>query len=358
LLSPKKILILLLFVLIYPANSDSLKVLFIGDTYFGESYQIKPGQNAINEYGYDYFFENVKDILLSSDLAIANLETPLANANVFIPHRNKEYFHFADKDSTPIYLSKYHINSVSVANNHILDLGYDGLNLTISSLNSYDVQPFGAGFNQEQASAPFSYNKSGVETNIFVFGCYWYRTRFDSEKHIYASGDKAGVCLLDPDKISAQIKTIKENYPDAFFIVYPHWGSNYKQKNSYQTETAHRLIDAGVDLIIGQGAHTAQEIEYYNGKWILYNIGNFIFNSPGRYGSNGAEPYGLMAELNINSNSKYLKLYPINTNNEESDYRVRKLDKNEFDECYKFVVKKDKGKVLKNGTDYFEIGLN
>lgn len=357
-ISGNKILVFILIISFNYVYSDSLKVLFLGDTYFGDSYQIEPGLNAINKYGYDYFFENVKDILLSSDLAIANLETPLANANVFIPHSNKEYFHFADKDSTPLYLSKYNINAVSIANNHILDLGYDGLNITISSLNSYDVQPFGAGFSEEQASVPFKFNKPGVETNIFVFSCYWYRSRFFNEKQIYASGDNAGVCLLDPGKISVQIKKLKENYPGAFFIAYPHWGSNYKQKNSYQTETAHKLIDAGVDLIIGQGAHTVQEIEQYKSKWILFNIGNFIFNSPGRFGSTGAKPFGLIAELNVNDTTRYLKLYPIYINNLKTDYRVRRLDENEFGECYKLAVKGNRENVFKKGFDYYEIKLN
>ena len=354
----KFILILFLSLYFNLSYSDSLKVLFLGDTYFGDNYQMNNGNTAINEYGYDYFFENVKDILYSSDFTIANLETPLYRGKIKPPSGGEKYTHFADKDSTPFYLNKYNIHTVSLSNNHTFDLGKEGLSSIFSGLSYYNIHYFGAGFSEEAASLPFIYAKSGVIPYIVIFTGYWYCSRFDSVKHYYAKGDKEGVFLLDPVKISEKIKEYRGIFPNAYFVVYPHWGSNYKIQNQYQTDIAHKLIDAGVDLIIGHGAHTVQEVEHYKGKWILYNIGNFIFNSPGRYGSTGAKPYGLMAELNISRDSRSLKLYPVFTNNLETDYQARRLEEGEFDDCFNFVFKSNKDKIHRSGKEYFIIKLD
>lgn len=345
--------------------ADSYKILFLGDTHFGENYQINSkfngGQNVIEEYGYDYFFKNVKDLLLSSDFNIANLETPLSVITKLYHEPYGDYIHFSNKDKTSYYLSKYNIKAVSIANNHILDLQFDGLNCTISSLNNYGITSFGAGTNEEEASAPFTktFIFGNKKFEIYVFGCYWYRNRFDTEKNYYADKDKGGVNLLDTDKISERIKKLKKNNPDAFTVIYPHWGSNYKVKNDYQSSIAHSLIDYGVDLIIGHGAHTIQEIECYHGKWIVYNIGNFIFNSPGRYGLNSAKPYGLIAELKIDNNQKSLKLYPIYTNNLETNYQIRFLEDDEYDDCYSLIACNSGIKKIKDDKyKYFEILIN
>jgi poly-gamma-glutamate synthesis protein (capsule biosynthesis protein) len=61
--------------------------------------------------------------------------------------------------------------------------------------------------------------------------------------------------------------------------VYAHWGDEYEKKpNSGQREFAHRLVDAGADLVIGSHPHVVQTKELYNDKWIYYSLGNFVFD--------------------------------------------------------------------------------
>lgn len=364
-----KYILILIFILvsINISYSGSLRILFLGDTHFGDNYQLSPyynhGVNVIEKYGYDYFFENVKDLLLTSDLTIANLETPLTDTVKPEYFSSKSIIHFSDKDSTPFYLIKYRIDAVSIANNHILDLGLPGLENTRMSLeNYYGILTFGAGINEREASEPLfkTFLIDDVVTGIYVIGCYWYRTKYDNEKKIYAHGDTAGVRLLDVNNISKQVKQIKTDNPNAYVVVYPHWGSNYMEADDNQHEAARSLIDCGVDLIIGHGAHTIQEIEYYNRKWIFYNMGNFIFNSPGKYSSMNAKPYGFILQLIIDEKSKRIRLYPIFTNNKETDYQIRYLNKDEFDDCYEFVAISDsfKNKLKKIDNSYFEIELD
>ena len=73
-------------------------------------------------------------------------------------------------------------------------------------------------------------------------------------------------------------KELKSLPVDAFKVLYVHWGNEYiNRPSSAQKKFAHWLIDAGFDLIIGMHPHVLQGYEEYNGKYIFYSLGNFIF---------------------------------------------------------------------------------
>lgn len=343
--------------------SDSLTVIFAGDTHFGENYQSSPkhnrGVNIIEEEGYDYFFENTGKLLLSADLVIVNLETPLLNTDVSgkIPSSYlKPYLHWSSAKEAPRYLKKYNITAVSLGNNHTMDYGTRGLDETIFALSSGGISYFGAGNDSLQAAEPLVREFGSFK--IAVFGGFEFRTKYDTLYDFYAGNEKPGVNRIDQEVLSAQISQYRKKFPEIFIVIYPHWGSNYKPAGDEQKISAHRFIDAGADLVIGHGAHTIQEIEFYKGKWILYNIGNFIFNAPGRYSSTHAKPYGFIVMLNLSNEQKKLRLYPVYTENHETDYQLRFLDDDEFEDCYDLILNENiKGKLKKKNSDYFEMSF-
>lgn len=292
-----KILILFLF-LAGSAKCDSLSLLFLGDTHFGDNYQYDPkhnrGVNFIEEYGYDYFFENVKDVLAASDVTLCNLETPLTT-NLAPVSAIKPYLHWSVPGNTTKYFSRYNIKNISLGNNHVFDQGISGFKKTISSLQNAGMHYFGAGTNSDEAIKPLIIDKNGAK--LVIFGGFEYRASYDTLYSFYSDSTKAGVNKLDTVNLNHWIVKYRKEFPEAKIIIYPHWGSNYKQVNLKQIAFAHSWINAGADMIIGHGAHTVQQIEKYNGKWIIYNIGNFIFNAPGRYKTTGAKPYSLMIKL-------------------------------------------------------------
>lgn len=349
-----KIFILLLLLSGY-SKCDSLSILFLGDTHFGDNYQYDPkfsrGVNIINEYGYDYFFENVKKILLTSDISFCNLETPLTKTLAPVSIK-KPYLHWSDPVNTIEYLSKYNIKNVSLGNNHVFDQGISGFNETISSLQKAGMNYFGAGKNSDEASKPLVIDENG--TKLIIFSGFEYRASYDTLYNFYADSIKAGVNKLDIINMNEQILNCRKKFPEAKIIIYPHWGSNYKQVNPRQIAFAHSWIDAGADIIIGHGAHTVQQIEKYNGKWIIYNIGNFIFNAPGRYRTTGAKPYSLMAKVVIENDKEKIILYPVFTNNKTNEYQVRELNNEEFTELEGFLLK---GKFVYSAfkNEYFEL---
>ena len=93
------------------------------------------------------------------------------------------------------------------------------------------------------------------------------------------------------------------------------------------------MINYGANLVIGHGAHGIQEIENYKGRWILYSIGNFVFLSEGRYEESGYPPYSCAAQLLLADNGgklrKWLRLYPIHSDNMKTDFQPRPLTDDE-----------------------------
>jgi poly-gamma-glutamate capsule biosynthesis protein CapA/YwtB (metallophosphatase superfamily) len=331
----KLLISFLLFLSALTCNCDTLQILFLGDTYFGESYQTNPkynrGINVTEQYGYDYFFENVKDLLLSADYTIANLETSLYESDE-VKFQKKPYSHWSYAEKTCRILKKYNIRCLSLGNNHVMDYGTEGLKNTVGLLEKYEIEYFGAGENINNASKPLIKVFSALSDTfrIAVIGGFEYRPNYDTLYHYYASDIKPGVNKIDTSEILKQIQNLRKIYPDVFIVFFPHWGKNYKQVQEYQKEIAYNVIDGGADLVIGHGAHTIQETEEYKGKHILYNIGNFIFNAPGRFNSTGALPYSYIVKMMVINGKVKLQLIPIFVNNKECDYKVRFLNESEY----------------------------
>ena len=113
-----------------------------------------------------------------------------------------------------------------------------------------------------------------------------------------------------------------------------HWGGNYEWKNDEQARTARSLREAGVDLIVGHGAHMLQEVEHDGRGWIFYSIGNLLFNSRGRYAAHKAPPYGLplAADFSIQDGRARvgLRAYPIVSDNQLTGYQSRFVTEDEL----------------------------
>jgi hypothetical protein len=333
-----------------PGTSQTCKILFIGDTSFGENYQLanrEHGQpNILEEKGYDYPLARLKPLLMQADLVIANLETPVTNLPTSPVTGKKDYVHWTDVVLAPKHLKAHNIHTVSLANNHTLDYGVPGLEQTLDILRKSEIAAFGAGRNQQEAARPFVKDLpvGGRVFKLAVFGAFEFFPDYDRQYHFYASADRAGAHQLALDKLAAEIARLKAAEPATYVVVFPHWGENYVWKSKSQTDLAHGLVDAGADLVIGHGAHMIQEIEPYRGRWIIYSLGNFMFNSPGRYKLKGVDPYSLAAELVVRADgdrlSKSIRVYPIFTDNQITNYQSRLLAKAEFDRAGTLLAQK------------------
>lgn len=329
-------------------DANSLHIIFAGDTYFGENYNIPETLLSTgNTPGlYDKSIEGLSGLLLSADWTVVNLETPLTP-----PLREaasgKGYIHWADPEKTAETLVRHGISSAGLANNHILDFGVQGLQATIRTLREWGIPFSGAGMNAEEAGRPLekTFSRGGHTTSLLVFTGFEYRESYDEVFDFYATCDKAGVALLLPFRIAPAIQKARLENPDTLIVAYPHWGPNYRWRSKKQRDTAYSLIDAGADIVIGHGAHMFQEIERYKGKLIVYSLGNFVFNSPGRYNSKKwAHPYSLIARIVIPGSGcgpgGEIRLYPTLTDNLRTGYSSRFVTSDEFREVLALLEKK------------------
>jgi hypothetical protein len=324
-----------------PRTSAPVRILFAGDLGWGESYQDeykKAGQgNVLEEHGYDYGLEKLSPLWQAADAVIANLETPVAATRTSPFTGQKDYIHYADPVQTPAALRRHGITVVSLANNHTKDLGDAGLTGTFDVLSSNGIEFLGAGRDERSARRPWHrvFTVGSKPFSLYVLAAFEYRSgEYDTKYAFYARPDRAGVAAVDTDILKTQVAEIRAADPAAFIVYFVHWGENYLWKNEAQTVTGHACIDAGVDLVVGHGAHMMQEFERYHDKWILYSIGNFLFNARGRYAAKKVDPFSLPAVLNVAPSgeglSMWLELTPIISDNTITGYQPRPANPDEF----------------------------
>jgi D-alanine-D-alanine ligase-like ATP-grasp enzyme/poly-gamma-glutamate capsule biosynthesis protein CapA/YwtB (metallophosphatase superfamily)/acylphosphatase len=318
-------------------------VVLVGDTAFGESYQEHEERrgrgNVLKTHGYTYGFEQLAPLLSAADLVVANLETPLTTQATSPFEGMRPWLHRSDPAPAAEALLSQGIDVVALANNHTADYGEAGLLETLETLEHHGIVAIGAGRDIDHARAPFrarvklSADDATAETfRLRIFSVFYGGRQFRDELKAYATKDRPGSAELVVSSLATRIRRIKERRPDEFVVVCPHWRRDYRWRSDRQARTAAQLVEAGADLILGHGSHMMQEIEKVAGRWVVHGLGNFVFNSPGRYKKLGAPPYSLVARLTVTHGQVGLKLYPIVTDNRQVGYQPRPVTEEEFDE--------------------------
>ena len=171
------------------------------------------------------------------------------------------------------YLKDLGVDIVGLANNHTFDFGEVSFLDTLETLEKAQIPYVGAGRDIEQAAAPVY-----LETDGFKIA---YVAASRAEYTIYtpeAAETEPGILwCYDYTRFLESIKKAAENAD--YVIALPHWGVEHSTVlEDEQIYGAHALIDAGADAVIGAHPHILQGIEYYEGKPILYSLGNFWFD--------------------------------------------------------------------------------
>ncbi|QQK78493.1 CapA family protein [Salicibibacter cibi] len=350
--------------------SKPYTITFAGDTSLGEGYLNKPNRKKEKERldGDPFsFFKEVAPFVKQSDYFILNLETVLAkNPSGFL--EGKEYPNWDSPKRTLDILQKLNVNAVSLANNHTMDYGESTLIDTINELKSADITYFGAGQSRDEAIKPAKIEIQGKsqKKNVYVFTGMKASRRYRVDYNFFAKREESGVNSLNEDKLIRNISSIKEEDTDATVIVCPHWqGKDYKWVNETEESRARTFVEAGADLVIAHGTHMANHIEKYKSGIIAYSIGNFVFNSPGRYKKMQAPPYSFIVNIIFSESENGWDIqpafYPIVTDNKETGFRVRFATHDEVVELFELLNDKhhlgEEQDVVKKDEDryYFDI---
>lgn len=323
--------------LLQPAPGAPFRLLLGGDTSFGENYQFDhDGRTTtpVAAFSYGHSLERLRPLMARAEYTVLNLETPLTDDREPVL-QGKAYLHWSDVERAPEQLRAHGVDAVGLANNHTLDFGQAGLRNTFETLRRHDIQWFGAGENADSAARPLIIPASvnGPARPIAVFGMFEYRRRYDQQYRFYATDRQAGANRLDVATFARGAEDFRRLYPSLFVIAFPHWGANYQWRSDEQAALARGLLDAGADMVIGHHGHVLQEIERYRGRWILYGVGNFMFNSPGRFSRyRNVLPFSLAVDLLFpnNGGAPEVRLYPIQSDNRVTDFQPRLASAGEF----------------------------
>lgn len=228
----------------------SLTLSVVGDCTLGtdETFDYDTSLNAYYEnYGADYFLQNVKDIFSTDDLTIANFEGTLTDSD----EREDKTFAFKAPASYASILTGGSVEAVNTANNHSHDYGEQSFDDTLAALDDAGIVHFG-------------YDETAVMDvrgiKVGLVGIYELYDHLEREQQL-----KDNIAKVKAD--GAQL-----------IVVIFHWGNETETvPDSNQTTLGRIAIDEGADLVCGHHPHVLQGIETYKGRNIVYSLGNFCF---------------------------------------------------------------------------------
>ncbi len=216
--------------------------------YRGQGYEWSFQQMWEQQNDPAYFFENVEPIFSADDLTIVNLEGPLTTATVF---RESQTYCISGDPAYVEALTAGSVEAVSMANNHLMDYYEAGRDDTVAAVE-------GAGIVYAFNDRVGVYETKGIRIGLISVNVIGYGSGV--EKFI-----KKGM------------EELKEQQAN-LILVNCHWGVERENvPEDYARRLGKNCIDWGADLVIGHHPHVIQGIEQYNGKYIVYSLGNFCF---------------------------------------------------------------------------------
>ncbi|MEA1962945.1 MAG: CapA family protein, partial [Patescibacteria group bacterium] len=270
----------------FPENKNiesQLKMLFFGDIMLDRHVGKK-----IEINGFDYLFKKLasstkRNFFNGHDLISVNLEGAVTNNG---EHYNPIMsYDFAFHPGIVSQLKKYNFNFFNLANNHFADQGEQGIAETRENLQLLDFDFSGCRDRKAGECSSRIIKRANKKIGMAGFSM------------VYGKLDESAV-----EKIIIDLASSTD-----LIIVNIHWGVEYEHYfNKTQQNIAHKIINAGADMIIGHHPHVAQGIEIYKNKPIFYSLGNFIFD---QYFSTDAQE-GLAINAVMGDNNSFY-LFPL-----------------------------------------------
>lgn len=230
-------------------------------------------------------FEEVKPYIQEADFSILNLEYPVVqNSEKPIVKCGPNLK--GDEASVDL-ISQIGFNVVTLANNHIYDYGSKAMFNTEKICHKYKIKTVGIGKNIEDSSHPLILEKGGKK--VAIINCC-------EHEFSVATDEQAGANPLNPVKQFYTIQEVRKNVD--YIVVIVHGGTEHYQLPSPRMKETYRFfIDAGADVVVNHHQHCYSGHELYNGKPIIYGLGNYCFELIDKRNSIWNEGY--MVKLNF-----------------------------------------------------------
>lgn len=268
--------------------------------------------------------ESAFALLRSGDLTIGNLEAPLTEST----DRAEKLVAMRTPPAGALELAEFGFDLVSLATNHAMDYGAEGMRDTVRALDAAGIAHAGFGESVSEASSarvvtvgdktlaffsfcsalPLGYNATTDRAGI---GAIRVRQSFEFDNGFMEEtpGTPPFVhsSAHEPDVQAAEIRIREAKEHNDFVAVAIHWGVPFPYLPDsqgplaeYQQPLARRLIDAGADLIIGHHPHNVHPVEFYEHGLIIYSTGNFLFDW-----CDGWNPESMVPRVEANPSAPY-----------------------------------------------------
>ena len=242
------------------------------------------------------FTSGVDSVLRASTLVVGNLECP---ATTIKAPTFKRYIFRAEPEWLDV-LRNHGFTHLNLANNHSVDQGRRGLEDTHRQVIAHGMTPIGADSTQAAAAQPVLLTEAPRKVWLIA------SLRMALENFAWLH-DRWSVSQDDDEALVKRVADLRRADSTAVIIVSPHWGwEHHLEPVGQQRVLAHRLIDAGADLLIGHHTHTLQTIENYRGRSIYYSLGNFIVDQKKPINSRAA-----IVSVDITADSLHVRTHHI-----------------------------------------------
>lgn len=289
---------------VHPAAGREIVINAVGDIMLAGS-----AAPTLKRLGYDYPFAATAAELKRGDIAVGNLEAPIAGRGIEFTDKR---FRFLASPQSAAAMKRAGFSVVTLANNHMMDFGEPALLETLHHLDQNGILHAGAGRSLSAARQQALLEARGAKVAFLA-----YSMTFPTE--FFAAPDRPGTAPGYPGFFKRDIAQAKSAAD--YVVVSFHWGAEgASSPRPYQVAAARSAIDAGADVVLGHHPHVLQGIERYKKGVILYSLGNFAFGSLSRSAARS-----VIARITLDDGVKGVELVPLNVLNSEVRFQPRPL---------------------------------
>ena len=245
-------------------------VCFAGDINLDENWCTTQYMSAQPNGIYDCISEELVGFMQDADIMCLNNEFSYSTQGA--PLAGKAYTFRANPERVEV-LQQLGVDAVTLANNHVYDYGKEAMMDTFAVLEDAGIPYFGAGDTLQRAMKPLYLEVDGKTIALVA------ASRAEKYKMTPQATDvEPGILRCYDTELFLQVIKEAKEHAD-FCIAFVHWGTEYSYDlEQVQLDTGKEYLDAGADVVIGAHSHCLQGMEYYDGKPIIYSLGNYWFN--------------------------------------------------------------------------------
>lgn len=289
-------------------KEPNIRLAFVGDIMLDRGVEYMVNKNFAGDY--KQLFAKVQDQLQSYNLLFANLEGPVSDKGSDIGG----LYSFRMEPKVISALKEVGFDVFSLANNHTFNWGAIAFTDTLRQLLEAGIAYTGGGFDGQEAYVEKVLDIGKIKIAFLAFSEF-------RAGGVISSSTNSGIALISEKEIKENVSRARLN--NDLVIVSYHFGEEYQiEPNNYQRKYAKLAIDAGADLIIGHHPHVVQTLEQYKNTYMIYSLGNFIFDQ----NFSAATMQGGMLEVEVNPESKQIEKIVLKKVNLNNFYQVESIE--------------------------------